>query len=633
MIIIDIGIISVQICYILLFRGSMKGEVCNCKEKCIFTSEWRIRVGKSKISSLFRLIKEAKHYHILMAAMLVMIMKAILRQAVTYFLGSLVDTALNQDIKLAINLFIYLIAGILILLILELINNGLFGSFANYSMYQIRRRTFMAMEALPFSTLSGYSTGDLISRMNNDLGFVERFYRSILQNTGFNILIGLAAAAYGMIINYKAMILLIIICTAVSIINYRMSRPISRKQGELQQIAGEVSSSLQDSMNGHIEIKSFELYDTFLNRFQRLISISVKKFFAMTGLECLWGAIEITASIGVQIGAVFICLYYVLRNEMTIGDMIIFQQLQEMVRNIFQVNYIDIGKAAVASDKILELWREEPEKLGGRQVCEDLNAPIISLKEVSYSYQEPNGTDKHNVLDMISFHINRKEKVAIVGPSGCGKTTLVKLICGLQKPDSGELYYKGSFYDSWDLRVLRQGISLVDQNAHIFPVSIFDNIACGVYGQTKRGEGKDQELNKIVQEAAEKACLKEYINSLEKGFDANVGEFGSKLSGGQRQRIALARAFVKNSELLILDEPTSALDALTEQEIQNSVDALVKDRAVIIVAHRLSTVKNADRILVMNHGRIVEEGTHDNLLHKKGLYYQLYQQQCCREEG
>lgn len=136
----------------------------------------------------------------------------------------------------------------------------------------------------------------------------------------------------------------------------------------------------------------------------------------------------------------------------------------------------------------------------------------------------------------------------------------------------------------------------------------------------------------MVYQAAEQSSLTDYINSLDTGYQTSVGELGSKLSGGQRQRVAIARAFVKNSDLLILDEPTSALDAQTEQEIQKSLDNLMKNRATLIIAHRLSTIKNVDRILVLNNGKIVEEGNHESLLNKKGLYYKLYQQQCGKVE-
>lgn len=290
-------------------------------------------------------------------------------------------------------------------------------------------------------------------------------------------------------------------CSAINVLNYKMSKPIGKKQDEVQSIAGEVSSIFQDSINGHIEIKTFGLYDAFKYKFRNLLSLSLKKVIEMSRIECLWGAIEITASIGVQIGTVFLCLFFVIRNEMTIGDLIVFQQIQEMLRNIFNVNYINIRKAVAASERIVELWDEEPEKMEGKQKEDDKNAPIISLKDVSFSYKvyDSSNTEQEGkkVLDSISFDIERNESVALVGPSGCGKTTLMKIICGFLKPDSGQYLYKGFLYDDWDKKLLRRGISIVDQDAHIFPGSIFDNIASGIYGQVENESELDkQELKK-----------------------------------------------------------------------------------------------------------------------------------------
>ncbi|WP_024832486.1 ABC transporter ATP-binding protein [Ruminiclostridium josui] len=592
---------------------------------------------KGKIINLFYVIKETKRYNILTIAVVTVILAAIVRQVVTYYLGSLVNIALNKSIEKAIHVFAYLLIGIVVLLVMDFINSYLFGKYTNESLYRIRAKTIKAVQSFPLTTISRYSTGDLLSRMNNDLGLIDYFFRVVAQDSIYKILIGLFAGIYGIFINYKVTILLIAVCSAINVLNYKMSKPIGKKQDEVQSIAGEVSSIFQDSINGHIEIKTFGLYDAFKYKFRNLLSLSLKKVIEMSRIECLWGAIEITASIGVQIGTVFLCLFFVIRNEMTIGDLIVFQQIQEMLRNIFNVNYINIRKAVAASERIVELWDEEPEKMEGKQKEDDKNAPIISLKDVSFSYKvyDSSNTEQEGkkVLDSISFDIERNESVALVGPSGCGKTTLMKIICGFLKPDSGQYLYKGFLYDDWDKKLLRRGISIVDQDAHIFPGSIFDNIASGIYGQVENESELDkQELKKMVYQAAEQSSLTDYINSLDTGYQTSVGELGSKLSGGQRQRVAIARAFVKNSDLLILDEPTSALDAQTEQEIQKSLDNLMKNRATLIIAHRLSTIKNVDRILVLNNGKIVEEGNHESLLNKKGLYYKLYQQQCGKVE-
>lgn len=595
--------------------------------------QWKVKdMKKNIIANIIKLIKETKNYSLIIIAIFTVVLAAITRQAVTYLLGDVVDIALNQSIEKTLKVFIFLIVGVIALLALDFVNSYFFGILANESLYKLRARTIKAVEGLSMTTISSYSTGDLISRMNNDLGMIDKFYRNIIQQTSYQVLIGLFAAVYGLFINYKVMLVLIIVSVITCILNYSLSKPIQKQQEELQELSGSISGAFQESINGHKEIKTFNLYNTFKLKFENMVNLYVKNFSGITRKECLWGAIEITAGIGMQIGTVFLCLIFVLRDEMTVGDIIVFQQIQEMLKNLFKIRFIDINKTIAASERIFELWDEEAEIMDGKQKHEDKNAPVISFKDVSFSYKSADNNggiiDGKNVLNGISLEIGRNESVALVGPSGCGKTTVIKLICGYLKPDSGEVFYKGFLYDDWDKRVLRQGISLVDQDSYMFPVSIFDNIACGTYGQEEnRSKMESQSLKGLVQQAAEQVSLSDFIDSLEKGYDTNVGEFGGRLSGGQKQRISIARAFVKDSDLLILDEPTSALDAQSEQEIQNAIERLMKNRTTVIVAHRLSTIKSVDRIVVLNNGQVVEEGNHESLVNKKGFYYKLYQQQ------
>jgi ABC-type multidrug transport system fused ATPase/permease subunit len=327
-----------------------------------------------------------------------------------------------------------------------------------------------------------------------------------------------------------------------------------------------------------------------------------------------------------QIGVVLYGLYFVSKNEMTFGELIIFQQLSDLIQLLIHINFLELWKSIVGVKLLFEIWDAEGNNIDGIVEKGDEKSAIIDLENVYFKYSQ----DENVILKDISFRVHKGESIAIVGTSGSGKSTIAKLICGFNKPLSGKISYKGYEYDDWNLKKLRKGISIVEQNAYLFPVSIYDNIASGKYGYI---DENNSDLKKSVEKAAEQAGLTEFIESLEDGYQGIVGENGDTMSGGQNQRITIARAFIKDSELLVLDEPTSALDVEIEQKIQKSIEELMKNRTTIIIAHRLSTIKNVQRILVLHEGEIVEQGTHSELINKKGRYFNLYNMQLTQQKG
>lgn len=234
----------------------------------------------------------------------------------------------------------------------------------------------------------------------------------------------------------------------------------------------------------------------------------------------------------------------------------------------------------------------------------------MRFENVTHQYD---GAEKPSVKDF-SLDVKAGETVALVGASGAGKTTLINLIPRFWVPSSGEIYLDGIAQSSVTLKSLREQISLVSQDVILFDDTIAANIAYGNEGATREQ----------IEEAARAAYLMPFVETLPKGLDTQVGEAGSKLSGGQKQRISIARALLKNAPILLLDEATSALDTESEKYIQKSLDELMKGRTTFVVAHRLSTIIGADKIVVMKNGQICEVGRHDELLQKKGLYEHLY---------
>lgn len=239
----------------------------------------------------------------------------------------------------------------------------------------------------------------------------------------------------------------------------------------------------------------------------------------------------------------------------------------------------------------------------------------IHLDNINFSYHEHNPLQTR-LFEEFSLHINAGEKVALVGQSGSGKSTLTKLLFRFLEPQQGQVTFDGVDAKAFTLESLRKQISMVPQQPDLFHRSIRDNVILGA----------DVSEAKLL-DVSEKSCSFEFINNLPEKFDTLVGERGVKLSGGERQRIAIARAFLEDAPIVVLDEATSALDSLTEQQIQVAIFNLIKHKTAIVIAHRLSTILRMDRIIVLDQGRIVEEGTHQQLLDKKGKYHAMWQHQ------
>jgi subfamily B ATP-binding cassette protein MsbA/ATP-binding cassette subfamily B protein AbcA/BmrA len=241
----------------------------------------------------------------------------------------------------------------------------------------------------------------------------------------------------------------------------------------------------------------------------------------------------------------------------------------------------------------------------------------VVFKDVCFSYD-----GEHKILDNISFSLEKGKSIALVGPSGGGKSTVLKLLCGFYFADSGSISVFGSSLNEDSIGSLRQKIALVSQDSYLFPGTVAENIACGA---------GDVPMERII-EAAKAANAHNFIVELKDGYDTRIGQEGSLLSGGQKQRISIARAVLKNTEILLLDEPTSALDAESEAAVQEALANFMKNRTSLVVAHRLSTIKNAHEVLVLDGGRIVERGTHEELIGSNTLYRKLYLKQLASQD-
>lgn len=377
-----------------------------------------------------------------------------------------------------------------------------------------------------------------------------------------------------------------------------------------------VMSHYNETFNGNRIISSYNLYDYQRKRFHGTLKQVFKlgiKMVQRTGM--MSPLMHFIVSMGIAL-VIWLGSYLIVHHEISAGNFVSFISalimLYHPIKSIGN-NFNSVQMSFLAMERVFQ----QLERVPSIHNCEN---PImlkgikdkIEYKNVSFAYVK-----NKPVLKNINLSIKVGETVAFVGNSGGGKTTLVNLLPRFYDVKSGEIKIDGIDIRKYDLNSLRDNIAIVFQDNFLFNGSIRDNILLG------KENASEEEINYAVKSA----CLEEFISSLDKGLDTQIGERGVLLSGGQKQRIAIARAFIKKAPIVILDEATSALDNKSEAVVQQAIENLMKDRTVLIIAHRLSTVRNADRIVVVNYGEIVEEGTHDELISLDGVYSSLYRSQ------
>ena len=336
-----------------------------------------------------------------------------------------------------------------------------------------------------------------------------------------------------------------------------------------------------------------------------------------------WFLFKLRILLGVLTSSFIVCLIYFLiklrsQGLITVGDFVLVINLSvAMAEDVWmlgqQIGEL-FGYAGTALQSLTLLDADEQEESFEHDGMEKIQVTEgkIEFREVSFNYRE----DKH-ILQNQSINIPPRQKLGLVGFSGSGKTTFVSLITRLFEIDSGQILIDGQNIQEVSAKSLRENISLVPQEPILFNRSVYDNIAYGRKNASK----------KEVYEAARQAYVDDFINQLSEGYETLCGEGGCNLSVGQRQRISIARAILKDAPILILDEATSALDSFTENLIQDSIHALMQNKTVLVIAHRLSTLLNLDRVLVFDKGNIVEDGTHDELIEANGVYTKLWRTQ------
>ena len=485
----------------------------------------------------------------------------------------------------------------------------------------IKNRLCQHILGLPLKYFDKNGSGGLMTKLSSDMNEVGRFFTEILPELLVDLITVLTITWYFMKMDIMLIVILFASYPLMLIVADRLSKRLAKIARGFRSRMDDRTQAAYDAIQGIAVGRSYNLYPIMKRRLDALIDDIAAHAWKSTRISSFGWLLKGTITNIPVIACYFFALHETLNGRITTGEMLAFTVLLGRVLNpigniIFCLN--DIREAGVAFERIQKIYEEPIETQDITAVLEDgamkssiLESDLaICWKDVTFSYQA-----EHPVLRGVSFQIKQGETIAFVGSSGEGKSTIIKLLCGFYPKDSGSFQLFGKAYEEWDLQAARACFSLVSQDVFLFPVSVWENVAYG----------KAQATKEEVIAACKNANIHAFIEQLPQGYDTPVGERGVRLSGGERQRISIARAFLKDAPILLLDEPTASVDEATESVIQEAIARISKGRTVLIVAHRLSTIVNADCIYVISQGVVAESGRHQALLERHGAYERLMQ--------
>ncbi|HEX2953238.1 MAG TPA: ABC transporter ATP-binding protein [Bacillota bacterium] len=487
---------------------------------------------------------------------------------------------------------------------------------------RLRNEIYEHLQGLSLNFFEGKQTGQLMSRITNDVSMVQNLFSNVLVDLVVEPITILLGIGYGFYLNWRLTIVFLIMLPFVALPISRIGRLMRRVGSDIQQKAAETSAILQENLSLIRVIKAFAMEGYEAQRFRKQTKANYSASMKGARLQGFLGpAIELLSVIGLCVFILYgghAVLTSAMGPQAFMTFVLVIGYISNPVKKLSRV-YNQIQHGLAASDRIFELLEEKSD-------IKEPEHPIIleNLKgEVSFSNVKFHYATGPEVLNDINLKAKPGEIVALVGPSGSGKSTLVSLISRFYDPTSGRIAIDGTNLKDVDLKILRRQMGIVPQETVLFHGTIEENIAYG------RLEATHEE----IVAAAKAANVHEFVNQLSEGYQTMVGERGATLSGGQRQRVAIARAILRNPKILILDEATSALDTASELLVQEALERLMQNRTTFVIAHRLSTIQKADRIIVLENGKIAEEGNHHSLLAKGGIYTDLYNKQFRMKEG
>lgn len=587
----------------------------------------KAKINRESLQETLHLFSYLKPYRwTFAAALLFLILVNITLLVFPFVTGKLIDSAMNLT---GSSTFFKNINQITLLLIGMLFVHAIFSYFRIYlfayvgenALADMRKQTYARMITLPMKFFSQRRVGELASRLSADLSQIQDAVTSTFAEFLRQIITFIVGVAILFTISSKLTLMMLSVFPVLIAVAVFFGRFIRRLARKAQDQLAESGTIVEETLQGITNVKAFANEKFEISRYGGSIANVVKLALKNAKLRGAFASFIIFGMFGAIVLVIWYGAHLIQSNEITVGSLTSFIMYTMYVGGSmagFAELFTQLQKTIGATQRVRELLRELPEEvdLSQEKVLPEFRiSGRVSFENVAFSYPSRKEVP---VLKNISFRIGQGEKIAMVGPSGAGKSTLVNLLLRFYSPDSGKILINDRNMQEFPLTQLRLQMAFVPQDILLFGGSIRENI---LYGNPN---ASDEE----IVNAAMKAHAHEFISSFPEKYDTIVGERGIRLSGGQRQRVAIARAILKNPAILLLDEATSSLDSESERLVQDALEGLMENRTTFIIAHRLATIKNADRILVLDKGEIIESGSHDELMQiEAGLYRKLAEMQ------
>ncbi len=567
--------------------------------------------GLKRLLRLFRFIRPQRY--IFAAGLFFLVLSSLTTLIFPALLGDLLDSANSKSME-HINRIGWILVGIFTVnAVFSFFRIYLFAIVTQKTLALLRQTTYNHLIKLPMTFFSGHRVGELNSRISADIALLQETFTSTIAQFIRQIIIitgGIAILAY---ISPRLTLFMLAIVPVVAVVARIFGAYIRKMSKEAQTKLAESNNIVEETLQAIINVKAFanEAYESlrYKHKTDEVIDVSLQG----AKWRGLFVSFIFLAMFGSIVGVIWYGVYLVNHGSgITLGDLFKFVLYTVFIAGSISGLadfYSQIQKAIGATENLMDILEETPELINEKNDAEEVCCSgSVEFKDVSFAY--PSRHDVQ-VLSNVSFSVEKGQQVALVGPSGAGKTTIGALMFRFYEPDSGNILIDNKPSVSFDLTSLRNHMAIVPQEVLLYGGTIGENIEYGKPGADEHA----------IIGAARQANAWEFISSFPEGLNTLVGDRGIQLSGGQRQRIAIARAILKDPDILILDEATSSLDSESERLVQQALEVLMKNRTSIIIAHRLSTIRKANKIVVIDKGRVAESGNHDELIALDGGIY------------